>query len=722
MDKQEKWIWSGICVLAAGLMLFLISGAYHKYDLLNKEKLEPFIPDRVVTVRIVMDEKDWQWLRSSARSEQYVRADFWFDGYQYPNVAVRPKGNSSLMSVAGSGSSRLSLKVDFNFFNSARTFRGLKKLNLNNGFSDPTYIREVLGYEIFKNMGLPTPRTAFVDVYVNDTHLGLYTQVEPIDKSFLARHFDNPNGNLYKPEIGAATLNWTAKDLSQQSNSSPQPQQQNQLNLALNIGGTRLADLLRLMERERSGNSPAAEQNPGFGGGMFPGGPGFGPGMPPFPGPQGGFPPNPGQFPQGGNMPFPPAGPMGGPMSIPPGGQPFAGRPGDPNGLFANSPQPFPPGIAGGPAPMGPGPDGRPFDPNQFQRFMADGNRGGQGGRGFQGGPGGPGMPGFGRGGNLLETMGLKTNENYQNHSALLHFLEVLNNTPDDSFPAEIEKVLNVDQVLRYLAVSSMLVHLDNYTGMGHNYYLYETNGYFTIIPWDLNMAFGTFRMGAPQGDIAEFYIDEPVTSGLDSRPLVKRLLAYPPYLERYHQYHEQLLAGDFAEGVLEKRIDQWVSLIRPYVEKDELKFFTMEQFEKGLTEGSADMNFMGMGMPGPGNMNNLNERRPAMAMEKAPEMSEKPQEPAANSQQNQTIRPGNFGPFGRQERAQMGNNRGRMGGFGGGPGGMGMGAPGLKSFIAKRRISVRKQLDGELPSRPTAQQRQQNNQWPMMFGPGGMM
>ncbi len=692
MNKQEKVLFLAICTLAGGLMLFLMTGAFNKFFLSNREIMEPFIPDRVVTVRIVMDEKDWQWLRSAARSEQYVRADFWFDGYQYPNVAVRPKGNSSLMSVAGSGSSRLSLKVDFNFFNSARTFRGLKKLNLNNGFSDPTYIREVLGYEIFKNMGLPAPRTAFVDLYVNNTHLGLYTQVEPVDKTFLTHHFDNPNGNLYKPEIGAATLNWTAKDLNQPSNNPTRTQQQNQLNPALNVGGTRLGDLLRLMERERSGNPSAAEQNPGFGGGMFPGGPGFGPGMPPMPGQQGGFQPNPGPFPQGGNMPFPPGGPMDGPMPMPQ-GQGFAGRPGDPNGLFANSGQPFPPGMMGGPPPMGP--DGNPFDPNQFQRFMAGRmNQGGRGGRGF---PGGPGMPGLGRGGNLLETMGLKTNENYQNHSALLHFLDVLNNTPDEAFPSEIEKVLNVDQVLRYLAVSSMLVHLDNYTGMGHNYYLYETNGYFTIIPWDLNMAFGTFRMGAPQGDIADFYIDEPVTSGLDSRPLVKRLLAYPPYLERYHQYHEQILAGDFAEGILEKRIDQWINLIRPYVEKDELKFFTMEQFEKGLNEGNAGMDFMGM----------------------APEMPGNVQRPAGDGQQNQPMRPGTGGQSGRQERALMGNNRGRMGGFGGGPG---MDAPGLKSFIAKRRVSVRKQLDGELPSRPTAQQRQQNNQWPMMPGPGGMM
>jgi hypothetical protein len=543
------------------------------------------------------------------------------------------------------------LKVDFNFFNSSLSFRGLKKLSLNNGFSDPTYLREVLGYEVFEAMELPTPRTAFVDLYVNNTHLGLYTQVEPIDKNFLSQHFANPNGNLYKPEIGAATLNWTEKDLKQSTQNTQPPQSQSQKNLALNIGGSRLGDLLRLLEREKTGGTNTAGQNDAQNGPFGQGPPqGFGPqGMQPPAGMEGGFPPMPPQFGANGNEPFTPGRPSGGQ--------------GDPNG--------FGPGF--GPPQMGPG--GQPFDPNQF------GPGRGQGRRGFGRGPGGfGGMPGFGRGGNLLETMGLKTNENYQNHTALLHFLEVLNNTPDETFAVEIEKVLNVDQVLRYLAVSSMLVHLDNYTGMGHNYYLYEErNGYFTILPWDLNMAFGTFRMGASQGDVADFYIDEPVTGGMESKPLVKRLLAYRPYLERYHKYHEELLAGAFAEGVLEKRIDTWVALIGPYVEKDELKFFTMEQFEKGLIDGSSNM------------FGDMGNRQP--------------------------------GQSGGQGREQAGNNRQRMRGFGGfgrPGGGMGMGAPGLKSFIAKRRISVRKQLDGQVPSKPTDEERQKNNQWPM-FGPGGM-
>ena len=91
----------------------------------------PFATDRVVTVHIVMATEDWNSCQSNALSEEYVRADFWYDGELVPNVAVRPKGNSSLRHAVQSGTPRFSLKVDFNFFNSTRVFRGLKKLNLN---------------------------------------------------------------------------------------------------------------------------------------------------------------------------------------------------------------------------------------------------------------------------------------------------------------------------------------------------------------------------------------------------------------------------------------------------------------------------------------------------------------------------------------------------------------------------------------------------------------
>jgi spore coat protein CotH len=672
MDKTERTVFYGL--LAFGLVLVIFLACAHKK--MWQPLPEPFIKDRVVTVRIVIPQKNWQQMLANPFAKEYIRAEFWFDGQRYPNVAVRAKGTSSLMSVAGSGSQRLSLKVDFNFFNAAQTFRGLSKLVLNNGFSDPTFIRETLGYEIFEQMGFPTPRTAFVDLWVNDVHLGLYTQVEQIDKAFLARQFSNPNGNLYKPEIGASQLNWTKVDLEKQEQNASQSFQQRQKdNLAINIGGSRLRDLLNLMERESRqvgiGNSNQTGGNTNNFAGPFPGGPGGG-----FPGAPGvGFPEGPGgpgeRFPGGPGEGFP--GGRGGPGGDFPGGFGESPRqlPQDANGLAAGANRPFEPGDPfqgrfGGPD------DRSPRDPNGS--FARQGQppvgRAGMGGRGreFPGG-GGP----FGRGGNLLETMGLKTNENYQDHTALFRFLDVLNNCPNESFPTEIEKVLDVDQVLRYLAVSVMTVHLDNYIGLCHNFYLYEADGKFTILPWDLNMAFGGFNMGTSQGSAAEYYIDEPAT--MTDRPLVGRLLAYKPYLDRYHQYLEQMLSGCFAKGVIEARIDELAAMIRPYVKADDLKFSSVDDFEKGLNEGtSGGRGPFGMGTP--------------PNMESAGRDSLEGRSGQNANEQGRSQGLGQRGPGGR-----------------GGPGGPGMGGPGLKSFISKRRVSVRKQLDGELPSKPDAQQ-----------------
>ncbi len=710
------------------------------YSSATDNNADPCIPDRVVKVEIKMSPDDWEKTRSNYQAEQYVRADFCFDGERINNVAIRPKGNSSLRSVGMSGSPRMSFKVDFNFFNSAQSFRGLKKVNFNNGFSDPTFIRETLGYKIFEEMGLPTPRTAFVDLWVNDQHMGLYTQVEPVDKLFICRHFTQVNGNLYKPEIGAASLKWTRADIEQQPENNLQAlssdsKQGNQLadQLAIHMGGTRLSDLLLLMSRE-NGDGLAAELESGMGGG-FPGGPGGGPGGP------GGFGPPPGGMgPMAmGRMPFMPDGMINGdPNQVSNESRGLSG----PGGNMA-----FP--GDGGMAGMGPG---------MGRGGMMGGLRMGGGMRG----PGGLGPPGMGGRGNLLEVMGLKTNENYQDHESLLHFLDVLNNTPDETFAEEIEKVFDVDGALRYFAVSAMIVHLDNYTGMGHNYYLYENGNKYTLIPWDLNMAFGTFGGG---GRAADLPIDEPISGQMSDKPLIGRLLAYQPYLDRYHKYLQEMLDGCFAEGVLEAEIDELVTMIRPYVEADEIKFFSTEDFEKSINEDLTGNGFggpggfgppMGMGRPGgfgpPMGMGPMGGFGPPMGINQFGEMGQADvMHPMAGMEMMDGMGPGDgLGPMSgfdnpgdgmgmgmpgsgqgmmptigdpngmammnaegegmeqanqampdrwmNMNRGMMGRRGRGMGGPGGGPGGPS--GPGLKSFLKERRLSVRRQLDGEKPAK----------------------
>ena len=42
---------------------------------------------------------------------------------------------------------------------------------------------------------MPAPRASFVDLTVAGEHLGLYTMVEQVDKDFLAKHFEDDDGD-----------------------------------------------------------------------------------------------------------------------------------------------------------------------------------------------------------------------------------------------------------------------------------------------------------------------------------------------------------------------------------------------------------------------------------------------------------------------------------------------------------------------------------------------
>jgi hypothetical protein len=191
----------------------------------------------------------------------------------------------------------------------------------------------------------------------------------------------------------------------------------------------------------------------------------------------------------------------------------------------------------------------------------------------------------------------------------------------------------------------------------------------------------------------------------MDDRPLVKRLLAHKPFMEQYHAYLQQCLDGGFAEGKLESRIDELIALVRPFVEKDETKFFTMEQFEKGITQDGE-----GGDMMRPGGMGGFGGPGPQGTQADADIPSDMPDDLAMLVAASKSTGGDN---------RRMGFGRGGGGGGGGPPG---MGAPGLKSFISKRRTSVRAQLDGTRASKLTDEQRQQQNQrGPMMMGPGGM-
>ena len=253
----------------------------------------------------------------------YVHASFQWEYVDLPDVGVRYKGNSSYWA----GGPKYSFKVDFNRYVQGQTFHGLKKLNFNNNFGDPSMMRERITYGLHRSAGVVAPRTAHANLYVNGTYMGVYTVIEQVDKTFLDDRLGDDSGNLYKAHGPKGTLEWL-------------------------------------------------------------------------------------------------------------------------------------------------GPQKSSYE----------------------------------------WTYELKTNEAAGDYSNFINFLDVLNNTSDPAFQTSIDGIFNVDSFLSWLAVDVLCSHLDNYSGLGNNYYLYDnpSTGKFEFIPWDLNLSFGNFRGNWTPDEILALDIYQP--------------------------------------------------------------------------------------------------------------------------------------------------------------------------------------------------------------------
>ena len=169
---------------------------------------------------------------------------------------------------------------------------------------------------------------------------------------------------------------------------------------------------------------------------------------------------------------------------------------------------------------------------------------------------------------------GAKTDITKADKTRLIESLEVL------STGENIEHAVDIEAVLRYFVVHNYTVNGDSYTGsMVHNYYLYEEEGLLSMIPWDYNLAFGTFQGNSADSSVNDS-IDSPLSvSGNGERPLADWIFQSEEYTELYHQYF-----AEFLETVdIQKIIEEAEAIIAPYIEKDPTKFYTFEEFEKGV-------------------------------------------------------------------------------------------------------------------------------------------
>lgn len=150
----------------------------------------------------------------------------------------------------------------------------------------------------------------------------------------------------------------------------------------------------------------------------------------------------------------------------------------------------------------------------------------------------------------------------------------------------DLEGIVNVEEVIRYFVVHNFVLNFDSYTGaMIHNYYLYEQDGQFSMIPWDYNLAFGGFESQTDATALVNYPIDTPVSGcEIDSRPMLAWIFNDEAYTTLYHQYFKEFIEQYFDNGLFASFIDSTKTMIAPYVESDPTKFCTYEEFEKGVS------------------------------------------------------------------------------------------------------------------------------------------
>jgi len=107
-------------------------------------------------------------------------------------IGLRLRGNTSREK------DKKAFRVSFNTFDRGGNFHKIEKMNLNAETNDPSLIRSMLSWHLFRYLGVPGSRSNHVLLYINDAFYGVYINTEHIDERFVKSRFGTNDGNLYK--------------------------------------------------------------------------------------------------------------------------------------------------------------------------------------------------------------------------------------------------------------------------------------------------------------------------------------------------------------------------------------------------------------------------------------------------------------------------------------------------------------------------------------------
>ena len=153
---------------------------------------ELYHTDNITTIDIYFPIPNWnEVMIDNYYSETYLMADsVVINGSMKDSVGVKYKGNSTF----SENNDKNPLNISLDEFNDNQDYRGFQTLKLSSGDKDPSFLREVLSYEIARKY-MQAPRSNFARVSINGNYHGLYCSSESVNSDFQRRHLYADNDN-----------------------------------------------------------------------------------------------------------------------------------------------------------------------------------------------------------------------------------------------------------------------------------------------------------------------------------------------------------------------------------------------------------------------------------------------------------------------------------------------------------------------------------------------
>ena len=172
-----------------------------------------------------------------------------------------------------------------------------------------------------------------------------------------------------------------------------------------------------------------------------------------------------------------------------------------------------------------------------------------------------------------------KSKEDPKAWADLARLCKVVDRTPPDQLAKTLEPILDLDNVLAFLALDCAVINNDGYWNDGSDFSIYEDiNGRFHLLPHDANEGFRPAGRGGAGVKVDPFVAVDDV-----NKALRHKLLAAPELRTRY-----LLLIKDIAENRLDWAklapiVERYRALIAADVAIDTHKHFSTEEFTTGV-------------------------------------------------------------------------------------------------------------------------------------------